>query len=61
MTKIITGWNSQQGEGKYSIQFETNNKTIFKMVESICQRAIDITERENKLNELCESIVGSYR
>lgn len=61
MTKITTSWNSQQGDGKYAIQFETNNRALYKMVEAVCKRAIDITDRENTLNELCESIVGTDR
>lgn len=61
MTKISTSWNSQQGDGKYSIQFETNNRALYKMVEAICQRAIDITGVMNDENLLWERIVGTER
>lgn len=61
MTKISTSWNSQQGDGKYSIQFETNNRALYKMVEAICKRAIDVTGVLNEENRLYERIVGTDR
>lgn len=61
MTKISTSWNSQQGDGKYAIQFETNNRALYKIVEAICQRAIDITGVMNDENLLWERIVGTDR
>lgn len=38
---MATGWNSQQGEGLYSLQFETDNKQKYKLVEKAAQMAID--------------------
>ena len=38
---MSTGWNSQQGEGKFAIQFETTHKDLYKLVEKACQNAMD--------------------
>lgn len=38
---MATSWNSQQGEGKFAIQFETTRKDLYKLVEKACQKAID--------------------
>ena len=40
----MTGWNAQVGGGKYSIQFETNRKDLYKVVEKACQTAMDNAE-----------------
>ena len=37
----MTSWNSQSGEGMYSIQFETDDRELYKIVEKACQEAID--------------------
>lgn len=41
-----TEWKSQIGDGKYFIQFETNNYDYYKMVEKACQKAVDLKEKE---------------
>lgn len=38
---MSTWWNSQQGEGEYSLQFETDNREKFRLVEKAAQMAID--------------------
>lgn len=48
---MSTSWNGQicNGEGKYYIQFETDNKKLYRLVEKACQNAMDIAySRENK-------------
>lgn len=40
----MTGWNSQQGGGKYAIQFETDDRDLYKLVEKACQLAMDQEE-----------------
>ena len=40
----MTGWNSQQGGGKYAIQFETDDRDLYKLVEKACQIAMDQEE-----------------
>ena len=38
---MSTWWNSQQGEGEYSLQFGTDDKEKYKLVEKAAQMAID--------------------
>ena len=38
---MATSWKSQQGDGKYALQFETDDKEKYKTVEKAAQRAID--------------------
>lgn len=38
---MATEWKSQQGEGKYYLQFETDNKEKYMIVEKAAQMAID--------------------
>ena len=40
---MATSYNAQlcRSENKYSIQFETSNYDLFKMVEKACQKAVD--------------------
>lgn len=48
---MSTSWNGQicNGEGKYYIQFETDNKELYRLVEKACQNAMDIAyPREDK-------------
>ena len=40
----MTGWNSQQGGGKYALQFETDDRDLYKLVEKACQLAMDQAE-----------------
>ena len=40
----MTGWNSQQGGRKYAIQFETDDRDLYKLVEKACQLAMDQVE-----------------
>lgn len=43
----MTGYNAQidKENGKYSIQFETNNREYFDIVEKACQKVIDKREK----------------
>ena len=42
MNKIKgTSWQSQQGDGEFSLQFETDNKAKYKFVEKAAQMAVD--------------------
>lgn len=38
---MTISWKAQQGEGKYSLQFETNHKEEYKLVEKAAQMAVD--------------------
>lgn len=43
-----TEWKSQQGDGMYTLQFETDNRQLYKAVEKACQNAIDATHIFNE-------------
>lgn len=55
---MATSYNAQlcRGENKYSIQFETNNYDLFKMVEKACQKAVD--KNQKALDEERASLMG---
>ena len=38
---MATCWQSQQTNGEYSLQFETDNKEKYKLVEKAAQMAVD--------------------
>ncbi len=38
---MATSWKSQQGDGEYALQFETDNKEKYKLVEKAAQMAVD--------------------
>lgn len=38
---MSTEWKSQQTDGKYSLQFETDNKETYKLMEKSAQMIID--------------------
>ncbi|MBR5535760.1 MAG: hypothetical protein IKU60_03840 [Clostridia bacterium] len=38
---MATSWKSQQGNGEYSLQFETDSKEKYKLVEKAAQMAVD--------------------
>lgn len=38
---MSTSWNSQQSKTKYYLQFETNNKELYKTIEKAAQAAVD--------------------
>ena len=38
---MATFWKSQQSEGEYSLQFETDDKEKYKLVEKAAQMAMD--------------------
>ena len=50
---MATGWNSQQGEGKFAIQFETTHKDLYKLVEKACQDAVDKEGEKNAAASGC--------
>lgn len=41
---MATEWKSQVGGGKFAIQFETDNRELYKLVEKACQIAMDEAE-----------------
>lgn len=51
---MATGWNSQQGGGKYAIQFETDDRDLYKLVEKACQLAMDQEELSELRKQNCE-------
>ena len=38
---MATSWKSQQGNGVYALQFETDDKEKYKLVEKVAQMAVD--------------------
>ena len=38
---MATSWKSQQGKGKYALQFETDDEGKYKLVEKAAQMAMD--------------------
>lgn len=60
----MVSWNAQIGGGKYAIQFETDNRDLFRLVEQACQIAIDRNElarlREEKSCETCAHYDEQY-
>ena len=38
---MATNWKSQQGEGKFALQFETDSKEKYRLVEKAAQMAMD--------------------
>ena len=46
----VTGtcWNSQQGPDGYRLQFETDNKQLYKYMEKAAQTCIDIATANRK-------------
>ena len=47
---MATSWKSQQdlNEGKYYLQFETDDKEKYKQIEKLCQELMDSIEAKNK-------------
>ena len=43
-----TNWNSQQGPDGYRLQFETDNKQLYKYMEKAAQTCIDIASANRK-------------
>ena len=52
----MTGWNGQMMNGEYRIQFETNHKDLYKMVEKACQMAMDEEGRRNTTLPVTHSV-----
>ena len=42
----MTSWKSQIGQGKYCLQFETNDYAKYKAVEKAAQKQIDKADKE---------------
>ena len=42
----MTSWKSQIGQGKYCLQFETNDYKKYKEVEKVAQKMIDKADKE---------------
>lgn len=47
---MSTSWKAQIAKDDYSIQFDTDNKDLYKLVEKACQKAVD-KAGENKKKE----------
>lgn len=41
-------WKARIGGGKYAIQFETDNREYYKLVEKACQKAIDMNDKADQ-------------
>lgn len=60
---MATEWKSQQGGGKYALQFETDDRDLYKLVEKACQIAMDEAElaKLRKQNHFLRSeLEGAY-
>ena len=54
---MATSWNAQIQPGcNYSIQFETDDRKLYKLVENACQRAIDISMMNEEYHRLDPTI-----
>ena len=42
----MTSWKAQIGQGKYCLQFETNDYKKYKAVEKVVQKMIDKSDKE---------------
>lgn len=42
----MTSWKSQIGQGKYSLQFETNDYEKYKVVEKAAQKMVDKSDKK---------------
>ena len=60
---MSTSWNGQicNDEGKYYIQFETDNKELYKLVESTCQLAMDIDRNPEIIDKLIAPQIPKYK
>lgn len=58
---MSTSWNGQicNDEGKYYIQFETDNKELYKFVETTCQTAMDI-DRNPEIIDIFNEVSNNY-
>ena len=58
---MSTSWNGQicNSGGKYYIQFETDNKELYKLVESACQVAMDI-DRNPEIIDMFNEVPNNY-
>lgn len=45
---MATSWQSQQGGGKYSLQFETDDKKLYQLVEKAAQKAVDLANKKQQ-------------
>lgn len=56
---MATEWKAQIGGGKYAIQFETNNREYYKLVEKACQKAVDMNDEAVQKDRVTEmSVLG---
>lgn len=53
---IGTHWNSQQGPDGYRLQFETDDKTLYKYMEKAAQKCIDRANKKNRRRKNDEQI-----
>lgn len=45
-------WNPNACTRTFNINFHTNNKILFRIVEEACKKAIDLTEKANEKFDL---------
>lgn len=43
---MSTSWNGQLSKDDYSIQFSTDDKELYKIVEKACQKAINLASEK---------------
>ena len=60
---MATSWNSQQANGKYFLQFETDDKEKYKLVEKAAQMAIDGKTAADVVpkSEVAKEILADFR
>ena len=56
---MSTSWNSQQNETKYCLQFETDNKKLYKAIEKLAQAAVDAATALKDLETSIEIASGN--
>lgn len=57
---MATEWKSQQGDGKFAIQFETTRPDLYKLVEKACQKAVDKANAEKMKERACSMRVMGH-
>lgn len=48
---MATSWKAQIGGGEYCLQFETDDKELYRIVEKAAQKAMDLHCKKNKKNK----------
>ena len=45
---MSTEWKARIAKDDYSIQFDTDNKDLYLLVEKACQKAVDKADKDKK-------------